>query len=88
MHDQFPQQADSGVFFSSDCFGALLQAVPQSAADLSETDLRDGQVLWATIDSPWLHKVDKDAFARELDGIRKIAQANPSRPTCLPPRGT
>ena len=63
----------SGVFFSSDCFGALLQAVPQSAADLSDRDLRDGQVLWATIDSPWLHKVDKDAFASELDGIRKIA---------------
>jgi hypothetical protein len=45
--------------------------VPQSAADLSETDLRDGQVLWATIDSPWLHKVDKNAFASELDGIRR-----------------
>lgn len=63
----------SGAFFSSDCFGALLPTVPQSAADLSERDLRDGQVVWATIDSPWLHKVDKDAFASELDGIRKIA---------------
>jgi ODP family beta-lactamase len=63
----------SGILFSSDCFGALLQSVPQSAADLSERDLRDGQVLWATIDSPWLHKVDKDAFAGELDGLRKIA---------------
>ena len=63
----------SGVLFSSDCFGALLQAVPQSAADLSESDLRDGQVLWATIDSPWIHKVDKNAFAAELDGIRKVA---------------
>ncbi len=63
----------SGVLFSSDCFGALLQTVPQSAADLSERDLRDGQVLWATIDSPWLHTVNKEAFASELDGIRKIA---------------
>jgi hypothetical protein len=49
------------------------QAVPQNAADLSESDLRDGQIVWATIDSPWLHKVDKYAFARELDGIRKFA---------------
>ena len=65
--------AKSGAFFSSDCFGALLQTVPQSAAALSDKDLRDGQVVWATIDSPWLHKVDKDAFARELDGIRQIA---------------
>jgi hypothetical protein len=63
----------SGTFFSADCFGALLQAVPQNAADLSEKDLRDGQVLWATIDSPWLHKVDRAAFASELDGIRKMA---------------
>jgi hypothetical protein len=63
----------AGVLFSSDCFGALLQSVPQNAADLSEGDLRDGQIVWATIDAPWLHKVDKDAFARELDGIRKIA---------------
>ena len=63
----------SGAFFSSDCFGALLQTVPQNAAELSEQDLRDGQVLWATIDSPWLHKVDRHAFAIELDAIRKIA---------------
>lgn len=63
----------SGAFFSSDCFGALVQAAPQSAADLADQDLRDGQVFWATVDSPWLHKVDRDALARELDGIRKMA---------------
>jgi flavorubredoxin len=62
----------SGVFFSSDCFGALLSAVPQNAADLSEQDLRNGQVFWATVDSPWLHKVDTEALAKELDGIRKM----------------
>ena len=62
----------SGVFFSSDCFGALLSSVPQNAADLSDRDLREGQVFWATVDSPWLHKVDSNAFARELDGIRKM----------------
>ena len=60
-------------FFSSDCFGALLSAVPQNAADLSDADLRDGQVFWATVDSPWLHKVDRGVFAKELDGIRKMA---------------
>lgn len=62
----------SGGFFSSDCFGALFSEVPQNAADLSEKDLREGQVFWATVDSPWLHKVDSGAFARELDGIRKM----------------
>ena len=63
----------SGVFFSSDCFGALLSAVPQNAADLSDADLRDGQVFWTTVDSPWLHKADRGVFAKELDGIRKMA---------------
>lgn len=62
----------SGVFFSSDCFGALLSAVPQNAAELSDKDLREGQVFWATVDSPWLHKADSGAFAKELDGIRKM----------------
>ena len=63
----------SGAFFSSDCFGALLQDIPQNAAELSDKDLLDVQVFWATLDSPWLHTVDRAAFARELDGIRKMA---------------
>lgn len=63
----------SGAFFSSDCFGALLSTVPQNAADLSDADLRDGQVFWATLDAPWLHKVDRTVFAGELDGIRRMA---------------
>jgi flavorubredoxin len=63
----------SGAFFSSDCFGALLQTVPQSAAELSDNDLQDGQVFWATVDSPWLHKVDRSALAGELEEIRKMA---------------
>ena len=62
----------SQVLFSSDCFGALLQAVPDNAAEIPAKDLREGQVLWTTIDSPWLHKVDAGAFASELDRIRKI----------------
>jgi len=63
----------AGTLFSSDCFGALLSEVPQNAADLSEKDLREGQVFWATLDAPWLQKVDPAAFARELDGIRRMA---------------
>jgi flavorubredoxin len=64
----------SGTLFSSDCFGALLSSgVPESAADLSEKDLRDGQVFWATLDAPWLCKVDRGVFARELDSIRAMA---------------
>ena len=55
----------SGALFSSDCFGALLQAAPENAADL----------FWATVDSPWLHKVDGAALAKELNGIRDMDPA-------------
>jgi flavorubredoxin len=65
----------SGALFSSDCFGALLQDVPQNAADLSEADLRQGQTFWATVDTPWLHKVDAAVLARELDAIRAMQPA-------------
>jgi len=60
------------ALFSSDCFGALLQAVPENAADLSDDELRQAQVFWATVDSPWLHRVDPAALAVDLDAVRRI----------------
>ncbi len=62
----------SRVLFPADCFGALLQDVPQDAADLSESDLREGQVFWATIDSPWLHGVDRGKLVHELDAVAEL----------------
>ena len=62
----------SRTLFSSDCFGALLADVPENAADLSEQDLREGQVFWATVDSPWLHKVNENTLAAELKTIRAM----------------
>jgi flavorubredoxin len=62
----------SGVLFPSDCFGALLQDVPQNAAHISEGDLREGQVFWATIDSPWMHEVDGAKLTRELDVVARL----------------
>ena len=67
LHDE-----RSGIFFSSDCFGALLDEVPERAEDLSDEALRQGQVFWATVDSSWLHTVDRAAFASELDRIRAL----------------
>lgn len=65
----------SRVLFSSDCFGALLQEVPNDAADIPESDLHAGQTLWSTIDAPWLHKADRGMLARELDVIRSMDPA-------------
>jgi flavorubredoxin len=62
----------SGVLFSADCFGAMLDAVPERAGDLTDDELRQGQVFWATVDSPWLHKIDRAVLARELDAIRAM----------------
>jgi flavorubredoxin len=62
----------SNILFSSDCFGALLDEVPERAEDLSEEALRQGQVFWATVDSSWLHTVDRALFASELDRIRAL----------------
>ena len=64
----------SGVCFSSDCFGA-----PMATADLACADdvtaapgeeLRGGQLLWASVDSPWVHAVDPAAFAGSLAPLR------------------
>ena len=62
----------SGALFSADCFGALLQDLPQNAEDLSDADLHNGQSTWVTIDSPWIHKVDRAAFGAELARFREI----------------
>jgi flavorubredoxin len=59
----------SRALFSADCFGALLPDIPQSAAEISGTDLHDGQTLWVTIDSPWIHNVDRKLFTEHLAQI-------------------
>ena len=62
----------SRAFFSSDCFGALLSEPVDDAGAIEESVLRERQILWTSIDSPWLHKVDQTKFARELDNVRQM----------------
>jgi flavorubredoxin len=62
----------TGALFSSDCFGALLPAVPEDAADLDTETLQGGQVRWATVDCPWVHHVDRATFRHALDDVRAI----------------
>jgi hypothetical protein len=62
----------TGILFSSDCFGALLPAVPNNAAELDSPTLRDGQVRWATIDSSWVHDVDRNTFGHSLHQFRSL----------------
>ena len=63
----------SRAFFSSDAFGAVLAAPVQEAGDIPADDLSQGQLLWGTVDAPWIHKVDRSLFARELGALREMA---------------
>ena len=62
-----------GALFCADSFGALMSEPAESAADVGSAKLREGLVKWATIDSPWLHFVDRVAFSHKLDAVRQLA---------------
>lgn len=66
----------SRTCFSSDCFGA-----PMSSEDLAQggdvrdvpaADLRSSQLLWATVDSPWVHMVDRDTYMARVEPLRQM----------------
>jgi glyoxylase-like metal-dependent hydrolase (beta-lactamase superfamily II) len=64
--------AKTRSLFTADSFGAVLPETPEEAGDMDEAVLRGGQVLWTTVDSPWLHKVDRGMLAAELTKIRQM----------------
>ncbi|MFH8578866.1 MBL fold metallo-hydrolase [Streptomyces zaomyceticus] len=65
------------ICFSSDCFGGPMPSaeVAESghASDLKPEDLRQAQLLWATIDSPWAHLVDPEKYRATIEPIREMA---------------
>jgi glyoxylase-like metal-dependent hydrolase (beta-lactamase superfamily II) len=67
----------SGVLFSSDCFGAPVPTAELAASgevgDIPRDVLRDGQLLWATVDSPWIHTADPDRYLATLQPLRVMA---------------
>jgi flavorubredoxin len=63
----------SGMFFSSDCFGGVLEKPMEDAAAVAPASLREGQTLWATIDSPWLRHTTESWLADALNDLRRMA---------------
>jgi flavorubredoxin len=63
----------SEVFFSADCFGAIIPSPAQNADDLTEGDLAQGIFSWASLDNPWVHMVEPTVFSKALDTIRQMA---------------
>ena len=62
----------SEAFFSADCFGAIIPSPVQNIDDVTEVDLTQGMISWASADSPWLHMVEPKVFGQALDKIREI----------------
>jgi len=64
----------TGTCLSSDCFGAPLPtaelAGAPDAAAADPDELRAAQLLWATVDSPWVHAVDPAKFAASFRPLR------------------
>jgi hypothetical protein len=67
----------SGHVFSSDCFGGPMATREDAAAPdvgrISDDALRASQLLWASIDSPWLSLVEPAVFAAAVDKLRAFA---------------
>jgi hypothetical protein len=40
--------------------------------DLPAADLRSAQLLWATVDSPWIHVADHDKYMRTVQPLREM----------------
>jgi hypothetical protein len=78
----------TGACFSSDCFVAPLPAVDLATAEdataAGADDLRTAQLLWATVDSPWVHTVDPAKFAASFAPLRDFGPTS-ILSTHLPP---
>jgi len=61
------------VFFAVDSFGALFADPVVELESANQTALRDGMVLWSSIDAPWLGSIDQARFGKTLSAIRRIA---------------
>ena len=63
----------SEVFFSSDCFGAILPSPAKDADEVAKNDLVQGIISWGSVDCPWIHMVDPGEFSRVRERLQRIA---------------
>ncbi|MXM65054.1 MBL fold metallo-hydrolase [Streptomyces sp. HUCO-GS316] len=65
----------TGVCFSSDCFGGPMSSAELARADdvgaVDDEELRAAQLLWATVDSPWVQNVDAQKFRGSFQPLRE-----------------
>lgn len=63
----------SQALFCADFFGAIISSPVQNADEVSEGDLSQGMIGWASMDTPWAHMLDPGVFSKGLEKIRQIA---------------
>ena len=77
----------TGALFSSDCFGAPMPSLElATSTDVRAVgdQVRNFQLLWASVDSPWVHQVDPAKFRATVDPVRAMG-ASAVFSTHLPP---
>ena len=66
----------SRTCFSSDCFGAPLPTAELAggtdARDVPADDLRAAQLLWAAVDSPWVHTANTDRYRQTIRSLQAL----------------
>lgn len=69
----------SRTCFSSDCFGAPMPSAElaggSDVGDVPGDQLRAGQLLWAAVDSPWVHTTDADGYLGTVAPLRAMDPA-------------
>lgn len=69
----------SRTCFTSDCFGAPMPSAElagcSEVGDVPRDELRFGQMLWAAVDSPWVHNTDA---ARYLGTVQPLRDMDPA----------
>jgi hypothetical protein len=48
-------------------------AAADDARAVRPDELRTAQLLWATVDSPWVHAVDRDRYGQSVAALRALA---------------
>jgi flavorubredoxin len=62
----------SNALYSADFFGAVLPYQVRDIDQIAEQAVTQAIVLWATIDSPWVHYTDRSHYRGDLDAIRRM----------------
>jgi hypothetical protein len=67
-------ESKTGAMFSSDCFGGPMPSadVAMSADVAVAGSVLDAQLLWASIDSPWVHNVDPAKYQATIEPVRAL----------------